>query len=82
MQLPLASPTIFAGLRTGLVLVVGTATLGSFIGAGGLGDVIASGIGSGRARIVLTGAGMMAALALLADWGASFVERVVTPRLS
>mgnify|MGYP001294807949 CR=1 FL=1 len=82
VQLPLASPTIFAGLRTALVLVIGTATLGNFIGAGGLGDVIASGIDSGRARIVITGAGMVAALALLADWGASFVERLVTPRLS
>lgn len=82
VQLPLASPVIFAGLRTALVLVVGTATLGNFIGAGGLGDVIAAGIDSGRDRIVLTGAGMVAALALLADWGMSFVERIVTPRVT
>ena len=81
VQLPLASPVIFAGLRTALVLVVGTATLGNFIGAGGLGDVIASGIDSGRDRIVVTGAGMVAALALLADWGVGFVERLVTPRI-
>jgi osmoprotectant transport system permease protein len=81
VQLPLASPVIFAGLRTALVLVVGTATLGNFIGAGGLGDVIAAGIDSGRDRIVVTGAGMVAALALLADWGVGYVERLVTPRL-
>ena len=79
VQLPLASPVIFAGLRTALVLVVGTATLGNFIGAGGLGDVIAAGIDSGRDRIVIAGAGMVAALALLADWGVSFIERLTTP---
>ena len=37
VQLPLASPLIFAGLRTSLVLIIGTATLGNFIGGGGLG---------------------------------------------
>ncbi|HEY8744106.1 MAG TPA: ABC transporter permease [Chloroflexota bacterium] len=80
VQLPLASPVIFAGLRTALVLVVATATLGNFIGAGGLGDVIAAGIGAGRDRIVVTGAGLVAALALLFDWGFAFVERALTPR--
>ena len=81
IELPLASPVIFAGLRTALVLVIGTATLGNFIGGGGLGDVIAAGIGAGRDRIVLTGAGMVAAVALLADWTLSLVERALTPRL-
>jgi osmoprotectant transport system permease protein len=38
VQLPLASPLVFAGLRTSLVLIIGTATLGNFIGGGGLGD--------------------------------------------
>jgi len=81
VQLPLAAPVIFAGLRTALVLVIGTATLGNFIGGGGLGDVIAAGIGAGRDRIVLAGAGMVAALALLADWALSLTERALTPRL-
>jgi osmoprotectant transport system permease protein len=81
VQLPLAAPAIFAGLRTALVLVIGTATLGNFIGGGGLGDVIAAGIDSGRGRLVLTGAGLVAALALLADWAFSFVERALTPKI-
>jgi len=81
VQLPLAAPVIFAGLRTALVLVIGTATLGNFIGGGGLGDVIAAGIGAGRDRIVLAGAGLVAALALLADWALSLTERALTPRL-
>lgn len=78
VELPLASPVIFAGLRTALVLIVGTATLGNFVGGGGLGDVIAAGLNQSD-RIVLVGAVMVAALALLADWALSLVERVVVP---
>lgn len=79
VQLPLASPLIFAGLRTALVLIIGTATLGSFIGGGGLGVVIASGINISN-RIIFVGAVMVAALALLADWALSLVERLAVPR--
>jgi osmoprotectant transport system permease protein len=79
VQLPLASPLIFAGLRTTLVLIISTATLGNFIGAGGLGDVIATGINTSD-RIVFVGAVMVAALALLADWALSVVETAVVPK--
>lgn len=79
VELPLAAPVIFAGLRTALVLIVGTATLGNFIGGRGLGDVIAAGINQSD-RIVFVGAVMVAALALMADWALSLVERVVVPR--
>jgi osmoprotectant transport system permease protein len=79
VQFPLASPLIFAGLRTSLVLIIGTATLGNFIGGGGLGDVIASGINISD-RIVFVGAVMVASLALIADWALSMVERVTVPR--
>jgi len=79
VQIPLASPLIFAGLRTSLVLIIGTATLGTFIGGGGLGDVISAGINISD-RIVFVGAVMVAALALLADWALSLVEFAVVPR--
>jgi osmoprotectant transport system permease protein len=79
VQTPLASPLIFAGLRTALVLIIGTATLGNFIGGGGLGDVIAAGINNSD-RVVFVGAVMVASLALLADWGLSMIERVTVPR--
>jgi osmoprotectant transport system permease protein len=79
VQFPLASPLVFAGLRTALVLIIGTATLGNFIGGGGLGDVIASGINISD-RIVFVGAVMVASLALIADWALSMVERVAVPR--
>ena len=81
VELPLASPVVFAGLRTALVLVVGTATLGNFVGGGGLGDVIESGLTAAglepASRIVVVGAVLVAALALLADWLLSLVERAV-----
>jgi ABC-type proline/glycine betaine transport system permease subunit len=79
VQLPLASPLVFAGLRTALVLIIGTATLGNFIGGGGLGDVIAAGINTSD-RMVFVGAVMVASLALLADWGLSMIERVAVPK--
>ena len=74
-----ASPLVFAGLRTALVLIIGTATLGNFIGGGGLGDVIAAGINNSD-RMVFVGAVMVASLALLADWGLSMIERIAVPR--
>jgi ABC-type proline/glycine betaine transport system permease subunit len=83
VQIPLAAPVIMAGLRTSLVLIVGTATLGNFIGGGGLGDIIAEGIGASPMigpRIVLAGAAMAAGLALFADWLMSLLTRVVVPR--
>ena len=79
VQVPLASPLIFAGLRTSLVLIIGTATLGNFIGGGGLGDVIAAGINNSD-RMVFVGAVMVASLALLADWGLSMIERATVPK--
>ena len=79
VELPLASPVVFAGLRTALVLIIGTATLGNYTGAQSLGDVIAAGINQSD-RIVFVGAVMVASLALLADWALSLVERVFVPR--
>lgn len=78
VELPLAAPVIFAGLRTSLVLIVGTATLANFVGAGGLGDVINSGIDQSD-RIVFVGAVLVAALALLCDWALSLVEQLLSP---
>jgi len=79
VELPLASPVIFAGLRTSLILIVGTATLGNFVGGGGLGDVIGAGINESD-RIVFVGAVMVAVLALLADWLLGLAERAIVPR--
>lgn len=83
VQLPLASPIIMAGLRTSLVLVVGTATLATFVGGGGLGDIISEGIGASpliAPRVVLAGAAMAAGLALVCDWAMSLIALAVVPR--
>jgi osmoprotectant transport system permease protein len=79
VQLPLAAPVIFAGLRISLVLVVGTATLANFVGGGGLGDLINSG-NLYHPRPTLVGAVIVSALALLADWALGLVERALSPR--
>jgi osmoprotectant transport system permease protein len=80
VQLPLASRTILAGLRTSAVVAVGVATLAAFIGAGGLGEPIVTGLQLNDANLILTGALPAAGLALLVDGALGLVERRLTPR--
>jgi osmoprotectant transport system permease protein len=79
IELPLAVPVILAGVRTALVLNVGTATLAFLFGAGGLGNIIVTGFGLNRLPVLLTGAVMTAALALFVDYLAGLVEEWLTP---
>jgi len=65
IELPLAAPIIVAGIRTAVVINVGTATLATFIGAGGLGDLIVTGLSIRRDMIIVTGAALSALLAIL-----------------
>ncbi|MFI6641622.1 ABC transporter permease [Streptomyces sp. NPDC050504] len=80
VELPLAVPLILAGVRTALVLNVGTATLATFGGGGGLGDLITSGIQTQRMAVLVLGSILTVALALLVDWLASLAELALTPR--
>lgn len=80
VELPLAVPYILAGLRTTLVLVVGVATLGTFVSAGGLGDLISVGITLQRPILLFTGGVLAVLLALLIDWVGGLVERFLTPK--
>lgn len=80
VELPLAVPLILAGVRTALVLNVGTATLATFGGGGGLGDLITSGIQTQRMPVLVLGSVLTVALALFVDWLASLAETVLTPR--
>ena len=80
VELPLAVPLILAGVRTALVLKVGTATLATFGGGGGLGDLITSGIQTQRKPVLVLGSVLTVVLALLVDWLASLVEVALTPR--
>jgi len=80
VQLPLASPTIMAGVRTATVISVGVATLAAFIGAGGLGEPIITGLQLNDTRLILSGALPAAGLAVLVDLALGQLERVVTPK--
>lgn len=79
VRLPLAAPVIMAGIRTAAVIDVGTATLAAFIGAGGLGEPIVSGLALSDTRMILSGAIPAALLALAVDATLAGVERFVRP---
>lgn len=80
VELPLASPVILAGLRTALVFAVGVATVATFINAGGLGDMIINGLKLQRYPVLVVGAVLVAAIAVLIDWAAGVVEDIVRPK--
>ena len=67
VELPIAMPVIMAGIRTAMVLIIGTATLAALIGAGGLGDLILLGIDRNNASLILLGAIPAALLAIIFD---------------
>ena len=75
VELPLAAPTIIAGVRIATVTTVGTATIAAAIGAGGLGVFIFRGIASVDTTQILAGAIPAALLALLSDGGFSWIDR-------
>jgi osmoprotectant transport system permease protein len=79
VRLPLAAPVLMAGVRTAAVITVGTATLAAFIGAGGLGEPIVTGLQLANTGMILSGAVPAAALALLVDIGLAAVERALRP---
>ncbi|MFF9811891.1 ABC transporter permease [Streptomyces sp. NPDC014006] len=80
VELPLAVPLILAGVRTALVLNVGTATLAVFGGGGGLGVLITTGITNQRMPVLVLGSVLTVSLALLVDWLASLAELLLKPR--
>jgi osmoprotectant transport system permease protein len=79
VRLPLAAPLIVAGVRTAAVITVGAATLAAFIGAGGLGEPIVTGLALADSRLILSGALPAALLAIVVDALLSLVERAVRP---
>lgn len=81
VRFPLGLPMILVGVRTAAIINIGTATLAAFIGAGGLGDPIVTGLALNDMGIVLQGAVPAALLAILTDWLFEFVSRIVRPRL-
>jgi osmoprotectant transport system permease protein len=80
VELPLAVPIMLAGIRVALILNVGVATLATYTSAGGLGDLIESGIALNRMPVLLAGCLLTIALALLIDWLAGIAERYLSPK--
>lgn len=80
IELPLAAPTIFAGVQTAAVLNVGVATVATFIGAGGLGERIVAGLAVNDTAYMLAGAVPAAVLALLTQWAFDVVEWLLLRR--
>ena len=75
IELPLAAPTILAGIRTSAVINVGTATIAAFIGAGGYGERIVAGLALNDHLMLLAGALPASALALLIEGAFRWGER-------
>ncbi len=80
IELPLAAPAIFAGIKTAAVWNVGMATVATFIGAGGLGERIVAGLAVNDTAFMLAGAVPAALLALAMQWLFDGIERWVVPR--
>jgi osmoprotectant transport system permease protein len=80
VELPLAAPTILAGVKTAAVINVGTATIAAFIGAGGFGERIAQGLAVNDTQVLLAGALPAAGLALAFHAIFELLERAVVPR--
>lgn len=80
VELPLAAPTILAGIKTAAVINIGTATLAAFIGAGGLGEPIVTGLALNDTSLILEGAIPAAILAILTEWAFEGLEKGLIPR--
>lgn len=80
VELPLALSVIMAGLRTALVIAIGITAIGTFVGAGGLGDIIVRGTNATNGTaIILAGAIPTALMAVLADVILGWLEKILSP---
>lgn len=81
VELPLAISIIMGGVRNALVLAIGVTAVGTFIGAGGLGDIITRGITvADGSAIIIAGAIPTALMAVVADFVLGIIENKLTPR--
>jgi osmoprotectant transport system permease protein len=80
IKLPLGIPVIMAGLRQAVVMNIGIAAIGSYIGAGGLGQPIFRGIANNRPDLIMVGAIAVSLLAIAADLLMGWAEKLTTPR--
>jgi osmoprotectant transport system permease protein len=79
VELPLATSVVLSGVRVAVVISVGLATIAAAIGAGGLGELIFRGLAMVNNQLILAGAVPAALLALLADFGLGWLEKLLRP---
>jgi len=80
IEFPLSTPTIFAGIKTAAIISIGTATLAAFIGAGGLGEFIVTGLSLNNTTMILKGAIPAAVLAILVEFLFEMIEKIYVPK--
>lgn len=80
VELPLALPVVMTGVRTALVLLVGAGAFATFIDASGLGTLIQTGITLYRFSVLVSGAILVALLALIVEWVGRLLEAALTPK--
>jgi osmoprotectant transport system permease protein len=80
LEIPLSTRMVMAGIRTSMVINIGTATLAAFIGAGGLGDFIITGITLNDHALIMKGAVPAALLALGVDFILGKLEKIIQPK--
>ncbi|KRM24262.1 ABC transporter permease [Latilactobacillus graminis] len=79
VEIPMATPVIMAGIRLSAVYVIAWATLASYIGAGGLGDLIFNGLNLFKPDLIIGGTIPVTLLALIVDFGLGRLEQQMTP---
>ncbi|MEQ8304165.1 MAG: glycine betaine ABC transporter substrate-binding protein [Cyclobacteriaceae bacterium] len=80
VEFPLAMPSILGGIRTAAVITIGTATLAAFIGAGGLGEFIVTGLALNNTQLILQGAIPAAVLAIMVEFVFELLEKALIPK--
>lgn len=80
VELPMAMPLIFAGIRTSSVQIIATAALAGLVGANGLGVIVSSGLSNNQDDVILAGAIPITILAALSEFVFGGAERIATPR--
>lgn len=80
VELPIAMPLIFAGIRTSSVQIIATAALAGLVGADGLGVIVSSGLSNSQDDVILAGAIPITLLAALSEFVFGGAERIATPR--
>lgn len=80
VEIPMALPVIFGGIRTAVVMNVGVMAIAAVIGAGGLGQLLLDGISGSDIRMLIAGALMICLLAIILDWLLHRLQQALTPK--